>query len=84
MFPERAHQVRPLQEKICPCLEPSLQIDELVALKLGSHKGDSRSSLCREGEGIDLSVNHKPERKEEERRIKNVQGVFIWIRSMGV
>lgn len=48
-----------------------------------ANAGDSRSSLCREGKAIDLSLDHKPQSQEEEKRIKNAGGVIYMGRVNG-
>ncbi|GAX74792.1 hypothetical protein CEUSTIGMA_g2239.t1 [Chlamydomonas eustigma] len=40
--------------------------------------GDSRAVLCRGGEAIAVSVDHKPNLKEERERIEAAGGVVIW------
>lgn len=48
-----------------------------------ANAGDSRSSLCRGGKAIDLSLDHKPESSEEENRIKNAGGTIYMGRVNG-
>mmetsp|Transcript_14692 Transcript_14692/g.36607 ORF Transcript_14692/g.36607 Transcript_14692/m.36607 type:complete len:289 (-) Transcript_14692:520-1386(-) len=40
--------------------------------------GDSRAVLCRAGKAVALSVDHKPNSKEERTRIENAGGVVVW------
>eukprot|EP00200_Dunaliella_tertiolecta_P008380 CAMPEP_0202379020 /NCGR_PEP_ID=MMETSP1127-20130417/22137_1 /ASSEMBLY_ACC=CAM_ASM_000462 /TAXON_ID=3047 /ORGANISM="Dunaliella tertiolecta, Strain CCMP1320" /LENGTH=281 /DNA_ID=CAMNT_0048977445 /DNA_START=274 /DNA_END=1118 /DNA_ORIENTATION=- len=40
--------------------------------------GDSRAVLCRGGKAQPLSVDHKPNSKEERQRIENAGGVVVW------
>ncbi|KAL6758030.1 protein phosphatase 2C catalytic subunit [Haematococcus lacustris] len=40
--------------------------------------GDSRAVLCRAGKAIPLSVDHKPNTKEERCRIEQAGGVVVW------
>ncbi|KAG1678586.1 hypothetical protein FOA52_012593 [Chlamydomonas sp. UWO 241] len=40
--------------------------------------GDSRGVLCRGGQTIALTIDHKPNNKDERDRIENAGGVVIW------
>lgn len=40
--------------------------------------GDSRAVLCRGGKAVALTVDHKPNNKEERARIENAGGVVVW------
>eukprot|EP01025_Chloroclados_australasicus_P019298 TRINITY_DN2052_c0_g1_i3.p3 TRINITY_DN2052_c0_g1~~TRINITY_DN2052_c0_g1_i3.p3 ORF type:complete len:295 (+),score=28.91 TRINITY_DN2052_c0_g1_i3:251-1135(+) len=40
--------------------------------------GDSKCVLCRDGEGMLLTVDHKPNLQNERERIENAGGVVIW------
>eukprot|EP01026_Neomeris_dumetosa_P059073 TRINITY_DN5513_c0_g1_i10.p1 TRINITY_DN5513_c0_g1~~TRINITY_DN5513_c0_g1_i10.p1 ORF type:complete len:298 (+),score=34.00 TRINITY_DN5513_c0_g1_i10:113-1006(+) len=40
--------------------------------------GDSKCVLCRNGEGVILTVDHKPNLHDERERIENAGGVVIW------
>lgn len=56
----------------------------VVALVGGGHVavancGDSRAVLCRNGRGVPLSFDHKPERPDEMRRVESLGGqVVFW------
>ncbi|GIL71018.1 hypothetical protein Vretimale_4095 [Volvox reticuliferus] len=45
---------------------------------LVANVGDSRAVLCRGGKAIALSVDHKPNVKEERSRIESAGGVVVW------
>ncbi|KAJ7531731.1 hypothetical protein O6H91_14G056400 [Diphasiastrum complanatum] len=45
---------------------------------LVANLGDSRTILCRGGEAIALSVDHKPNRLDERQRIEEAGGVVMW------
>ncbi|KAG1681313.1 hypothetical protein FOA52_007359 [Chlamydomonas sp. UWO 241] len=40
--------------------------------------GDSRAVLCRAGKPVVLSVDHKPNHREERQRIEGAGGVVVW------
>lgn len=40
--------------------------------------GDSRAVLCRAGQAVPLSVDHKPNTKDERQRIEDAGGVVVW------
>lgn len=40
--------------------------------------GDSRAVLCRRGQAIPMTVDHKPNSKEERQRIEKAGGVVVW------
>lgn len=40
--------------------------------------GDSRAVLSKGGKAVALSVDHKPNRLDERRRIENAGGVVVW------
>jgi len=40
--------------------------------------GDSRAILCRAGRAIQLSIDHKPNAKEERQRVERAGGVVVW------
>lgn len=52
---------------------------ELVCINLG----DARAVLCRDGKAVDLSVDHKASRKDEQERIKSQGGFIIFGRVFG-
>lgn len=45
--------------------------------------GDSRALLCREGVAIQLSLDHKPDREDEARRIESAGGFVSFRRVLG-
>jgi len=45
--------------------------------------GDSRALLCRDGRALQLSLDHKPDRKDEAERIKNAGGFVSFRRVLG-
>ncbi|GLC37793.1 putative protein phosphatase 2C 59 [Pleodorina starrii] len=45
---------------------------------LVANVGDSRAVLCRGGKAVALSVDHKPNLKEERSRIESAGGVVVW------
>lgn len=45
---------------------------------LVANVGDSRAVLCRAGSAVALSVDHKPNSKEERTRIESAGGVVVW------
>ncbi|MEW5311417.1 MAG: hypothetical protein WDW38_003133 [Sanguina aurantia] len=45
---------------------------------LVANVGDSRAVLCRAGKGVALSVDHKPNSKDERARIEGAGGVVVW------
>eukprot|EP00798_Chlamydomonas_sp_ICE-L_P014538 gene14538-20578_t len=45
---------------------------------LVANAGDSRAVLCRGGTAIGMSIDHKPNSKEERARIEAAGGVVIW------
>lgn len=53
--------------------------DELWSANLG----DSRAVLCRDGEAIDLTVDHKPNSVEEKSRIEALGGNVRWYGYLG-
>ena len=40
--------------------------------------GDSRAVLSKGGKAVPMSVDHKPNRLDERRRIENAGGVVVW------
>lgn len=42
-----------------------------------AHAGDSRAVLCRDGEAVSITADHKPENKEERARIKQAGGCVL-------
>ena len=49
-----------------------------------ANAGDSRAVLCRDGEAVALSTDHKPALEEERRRIENADGMVFRNRVNGV
>eukprot|EP00195_Chlamydomonas_chlamydogama_P006956 CAMPEP_0202890740 /NCGR_PEP_ID=MMETSP1392-20130828/1052_1 /ASSEMBLY_ACC=CAM_ASM_000868 /TAXON_ID=225041 /ORGANISM="Chlamydomonas chlamydogama, Strain SAG 11-48b" /LENGTH=238 /DNA_ID=CAMNT_0049574365 /DNA_START=401 /DNA_END=1117 /DNA_ORIENTATION=- len=45
---------------------------------LVANVGDSRAVLCRGGKAVAMSVDHKPNAKEERQRIESAGGVVVW------
>lgn len=45
--------------------------------------GDARAIMCRQGEAIDLSVDHKAKRPDEQERIKSQGGYIVYGRVLG-
>ena len=45
--------------------------------------GDARAVLCRNGKALDLSVDHKAKRKDEQERIKSQGGYIVFGRVLG-
>mmetsp|Transcript_97814 Transcript_97814/g.277255 ORF Transcript_97814/g.277255 Transcript_97814/m.277255 type:complete len:640 (-) Transcript_97814:185-2104(-) len=45
--------------------------------------GDSRALLCRDGRAIQLSLDHKPDREDEKRRIEDAGAFVSWGRVNG-
>lgn len=45
---------------------------------LVANVGDSRAVLCRAGKALPLSIDHKPNAREERQRIENAGGVVVW------
>lgn len=45
--------------------------------------GDARAVLCRNGKAIDLSVDHKASRPDEQERIKKQGGYVVFGRVLG-
>ncbi|XP_028396490.1 protein phosphatase 1F-like [Dendronephthya gigantea] len=41
--------------------------------------GDSQISLCKQGQAVELMQPHKPNRKDERKRIEDLGGCVIWI-----
>ncbi len=52
---------------------------DLICINLG----DARAVLCREGRAIDLSVDYKASRKDEQERIKSQGGYIVFGRVLG-
>ena len=60
----------------------------MVALIVGNklfcaNIGDARGILCRSGKAIDLSVDHKAKRPDEQDRIKKQGGYIVYGRVLG-
>lgn len=60
----------------------------VVVLILGNklvcaNVGDARAVLCRNGKAIDLSVDHKASRADEQERIKKQGGYIVFGRVLG-
>lgn len=53
--------------------------DILVSVNLG----DARAVLCREGKAVDLSIDYKASRKDEQERIKSQGGYIVFGRVLG-
>lgn len=45
--------------------------------------GDARAVLCRGGKAIDLSIDHKASREDEQERIKKQGGYIVFERVLG-
>ena len=45
--------------------------------------GDARALMCRNGKAIDLSVDYKASRKDEQERIKSAGGYIVFGRVLG-
>eukprot|EP00249_Psilotum_nudum_P012220 c23659_g1_i2 orf=508-1125(+) len=45
---------------------------------LVANVGDSRAVICRAGEAVALSTDHKPNRTDERQRIEEAGGVVMW------
>lgn len=45
--------------------------------------GDARAVLCRNGKAVDLSVDHKASRADEQERIKKQGGYIVFGRVLG-
>ena len=45
--------------------------------------GDARGIMCRDGKALDLSVDHKAKRKDEQERIKSNGGYIVYGRVLG-
>lgn len=45
--------------------------------------GDARAVLCRNGKAIDLSIDHKASRPDEQERIKKQGGYIVFGRVLG-
>lgn len=43
-----------------------------------ANAGDSRAVLCRGGKAIAMSVDHKPNNKDEKQRIEESGGIVVW------
>lgn len=46
--------------------------------------GDSRALLCRDGQALQLSLDHKPDRPDERQRIEDSGGTISWGRVQGL
>lgn len=56
----------------------------LVGNKIYSaNVGDARAIMCRDGQAIDLSVDHKAKRPDEQERIKSQGGYIVYGRVLG-
>jgi serine/threonine protein phosphatase PrpC len=60
----------------------------VVALIVGNklycaNVGDARGIMCRDGKALDLSVDHKAKRKDEQDRIKADGGYIVYGRVLG-
>jgi protein phosphatase 1G len=60
----------------------------VVALIVGNklycaNVGDARGIMCRDGKALDLSVDHKAKRKDEQDRIKSSGGYIVYGRVLG-
>ena len=60
----------------------------MVALIVGNklycaNVGDARGIMCRDGKALDLSVDHKAKRKDEQERIKSQGGYIVYGRVLG-
>lgn len=64
------HIEEPGSDSGCTAVVAVLRQNELVV----GNAGDSRCVLCRNGEALDLSVDHKPEDDEERKRIEAAGG----------
>eukprot|EP00250_Pteridium_aquilinum_P014426 c21979_g2_i1 orf=371-1201(+) len=45
---------------------------------LVANVGDSRAVICRAGKAFQLSVDHRPDKKDERQRIEKAGGVILW------
>ena len=45
--------------------------------------GDARAIMCRQGQAVDLSVDHKAKRRDEVERIKSQGGYIVYGRVLG-
>ena len=45
--------------------------------------GDARAIMCRQGQAVDLSVDHKAKRADEQERIKSQGGYIVYGRVLG-
>jgi|TARA_B110000285_G_scaffold217092_1_gene265062 protein phosphatase 1G len=60
----------------------------VVALIIGNklycaNVGDARGIMCRNGKAMDLSVDHKAKRQDEQERIKSNGGYIVYGRVLG-
>ncbi|KAH7279026.1 hypothetical protein KP509_37G001600 [Ceratopteris richardii] len=55
----------------------------LIAILVGdrllvANVGDSRAVISHGGEAVQLSIDHKPDREDEKKRIEDASGVILW------
>lgn len=58
----------------CTAVTALVQGSRLIVANVG----DSRAILCRAGRAIQLSIDHKPNAKEERQRVERAGGVVVW------
>ncbi len=61
---------QPGEDSGCTAVVAVVRGNELVV----ANAGDSRCVLCRDGQAVDLSIDHKPEDPEEQARISKAGG----------
>lgn len=62
------------REDGCTAVTAILYQDRLLIANVG----DSRAVLCRSGQAVPLTIDHKPNTKEERERIEGLGGVVVW------
>lgn len=64
---------------ICALLHGNPKLGTALRLVL-AHVGDSRAILCRAGQAVQVTEDHKPERLDEKKRIERLGGLVLNVR----